>query len=361
MRRLRRQRRDRGSGPAARPLRRGRYLSVETFEGTASALSSGSARTAGQLARAGGPTSPRAACPWLRGRDSPRGRPPRKKAARGQNKKGPREKGRGPPRKRKRAPPPPGPAGPPHRRGEERKPGGGRSAADGATARSSRAHRGLCDVVVGEPTISSRATSRVCARSRAPGSRSTRLDERTWLVSGLAGSLERARRSVVVTTDAGNCTVPGSQQTRLKTWPCCHPDDDRFDEQSQAGSSPSRRSAFDNGVVTSTGASILDLFGAEKRPGHFGKWGPGHGKEFRCGGGGGGGGGRHAQSASWRRLAQVDPPRLRRCFHWIMSGQSDTSRARGHELLRAPGRRVARRGHPLAGSAGATSSSCATR
>ena len=103
--------------------------------------------------------------------------------------------------------------------------------------------------------------------------------------------------------------------------------------------------AFDNGGVTSTGGSILDLF-ADDAQVFFPKWGLATGKEqigqlFTDFGG----------------TLKGDPARLRH-FNWIMTGTRHL-RLRGHERRRARGRR---RGAPASPTraAGATCSRCAT-
>ena len=87
--------------------------------------------------------------------------------------------------------------------------------------------------------------------------------------------------------------------------------------------------AFDNGGVTSTGASILDLF-ADDAQVYFPKWGLANGKEAigQCFTDVGG-------------TLKGDPPRLRQLQ--LDHERRRHLRLRGHELRRARGRRVARR------------------
>ena len=88
--------------------------------------------------------------------------------------------------------------------------------------------------------------------------------------------------------------------------------------------------AFDNGGVTSTGGSILELF-AEDAQVSFAKWGLAKGKEQI--------GQMFGDVGATLKSIKHDYA----SFNWIMTG-TDLFAVRGHELRRAPGRRVARRG-----------------
>ena len=87
--------------------------------------------------------------------------------------------------------------------------------------------------------------------------------------------------------------------------------------------------AFDNGGVTSTGGSILDLF-ADDAQVYFPKWGLANGKE------------RDRQAVRRRRRTLKSITHHYSHFNWIFSG-SDIVVARGHQPRRAPGRPVAGR------------------
>ena len=86
--------------------------------------------------------------------------------------------------------------------------------------------------------------------------------------------------------------------------------------------------AFDNGGVTSTGESILELFATDAQV-YFPKWGIANGREEI--------GKLFGDVGATLRGIRHDYAN----FNWVFGG-GDTHRGRGDELRRAPGRAVAR-------------------